>query len=87
LEEIHAYLLENASAAVAERTTDKILNDMDLLRRFPRGAQVETLLAHLGMGHRRMVSGNYKIIYRIEGELVVVTDIFDARQDPEKMAW
>lgn len=53
----------------------------------PRGGQYEPLLDHLGQGHRRKVSGNYKIIYRIIDDLVFVSDIFDARQDPEKMVW
>ncbi len=40
---------------------------------------------HLGLFHRRLVEGHYKIIYRIEGEIIYVTDIFDSRQDPLKM--
>jgi len=33
------------------------------------------------------VSGSYKIIYRIIDDLIFVSDIFDSRQDPEKMSW
>ena len=35
--------------------------------------------------YRRLVVGNFKIIYRIEGEVIYVTDTFDARQDPKRM--
>ena len=28
---------------------------------------------------------HYKIIYRVVGEYIYVTDIFDSRQDPDKM--
>jgi hypothetical protein len=36
-------------------------------------------------GHRRLVESHYKIIYRVVGEYIYVTDIFDSRQDPDKM--
>jgi hypothetical protein len=39
------------------------------------------------MGHRRKISGNYKIIYRIIDDLIFVSDSFDTRQDPEQMVW
>jgi len=42
-------------------------------------------LEHLQMGHRRLVQSHYKIIYRIEGNTIYITDIFDSRQDPAKM--
>lgn len=42
-------------------------------------------LEHLGLGHRRLIESHYKIIYRVVGEYIYVTDIFDSRQDPEKM--
>jgi hypothetical protein len=35
--------------------------------------------------YRRLVVGNFKVIYRIEKDLIYVTDIFDARQDPKRM--
>ena len=53
----------------------------------PRGGQVEPLLDHLNLEHRRWVVGNYQVLYRIIGDVLFVTDIFDARRDPAKMAW
>jgi mRNA-degrading endonuclease RelE of RelBE toxin-antitoxin system len=35
--------------------------------------------------HRRLIVGNYKIIYLIEDDVVYISDIFDTRQDPKKM--
>ncbi|MBK9147113.1 MAG: type II toxin-antitoxin system RelE/ParE family toxin [Flavobacteriales bacterium] len=87
LDEIWDYYAEEASERVADKITKKIVDDIDWLLEHPRGGQVEPLLDHLGLGHRRKVSGNYKIIYRIIDDLIFVSDIFDARQDPEKMAW
>jgi hypothetical protein len=31
------------------------------------------------------VSGNYKIVYKQVKEGVLITDVFDTRQDPEKI--
>jgi len=47
--------------------------------------QQEEYLEHLGKDHRRRIEGHVKIIYKVEGEYVYVTDFFDARQDPSKM--
>lgn len=87
LDDIWDYYATEASERVADRITRKIVDDIDWLMDHPRGGQYEPLLDHLGLGHRRKVSGNYKIIYRIIGDLIFVSDIFDARQDPEKMVW
>lgn len=87
LDEIWDYYAEEASERVADKITKKIVDDIDWLLTHPRGGQYEPLLDQLGLKHRRLVSGNYKIIYRIIDDLIFVSDIFDARQDPEKMAW
>ena len=42
-------------------------------------------LEHLGLGHRPIIEGHFKIIYKVEGEYIYITDIFDSRQDPDKM--
>jgi plasmid stabilization system protein ParE len=46
---------------------------------------LEPELEHLGTGHRRMVVGPFKIIYRLTANAVYVTDIFDSRRDPKEM--
>ena len=66
---------------------DRILDQADTLLLQPLKGQKEPLLEHLGLGHRRLVESHYKIIYRVEGEYIYVTDIFDSRQDPDKMKW
>ncbi len=87
LDDIWDYYAVEASERVADRITSKIVDDIDWLLEHPRGGQYEPLLDHLGLGHRRKVSGNYKIIFRIIDDLIFVSDIFDTRQDPEKMVW
>jgi toxin ParE1/3/4 len=63
----------------------KILDVADSLLKNPLKGQKEPYLEHLGLGHRRLVENHYKIIYRIEGDYIYITDVFDSRQDPEKM--
>ena len=64
---------------------DKILNKADTLLLNPLKGQKEPCLEHLGLDHRRLVESHYKIIYRVTGEYIYITDIFDSRQDPDKM--
>jgi plasmid stabilization system protein ParE len=60
----------------------RILDKADTLVGQPFKGQIEPHLEHLNLDHRRIIEGNYKIIYRIEGSFIYVTDIFDSRQDP-----
>jgi len=64
---------------------NKILDKADTLLLHPLKGRKEPYLEHLGLGHRRLIEGNYKIIYKLTGEYIYITDIFDSRQDPDKM--
>lgn len=64
---------------------NRVLDRADSLNIDFEQGQYEPDLEHLGKGHRRLVEGHFKIIYRVEGDVVYVTDIFDSRQDPQKM--
>jgi plasmid stabilization system protein ParE len=64
---------------------DQIIAKADLLLTNPGLGQLEEYLEHLGKSHRRLVEGNYKIIYRVDGETIYITDIFNSRQDPTEM--
>jgi plasmid stabilization system protein ParE len=68
-----------------EALVEKVLRETDRLLEFPKGGQVEQLMDSRPFEYRRLVVGNFKIIYRIDGEVIYVTDIFDARQDPRRM--
>ena len=85
LDEIHTYLEQEASKRIADRSIAKVLEAVALLSQYPNGGQVEPSLEHKGLGHRRFVLGNYKVVYRIHKSEIRITDVFDARQDPGKM--
>lgn len=81
------YYAAEANFLVADRIVEGVLTGIGRLADHPRGGQYEPMLDHLGLGHRRVISGHYKIIYRLIDDLVFITDVFDSRQDPDKMAW
>ena len=85
--------LEEALGFIAPKVTpeklieirDKILDKIDVLLLQPSQGQVEPYLERFGLGHRRLVVSHYKIIYRVASECIYITDIFDSRQDPDRM--
>ena len=79
------FLLEAYDEAYALRTLKLIDSGILFLGKHPSAGQYEVELDHLGRGHRRWVVGHYKIIYLILENHLVITDIFDSRQDPGKM--
>lgn len=85
LAEIFAYHKENASSAIAKRIKTNIFKATKQLIKHPVSGQVEESLKHLGEEHRYLVEGNYKIVYRRIDEGILITDIFDTRQDPIKI--
>jgi len=58
--------------------TEKLINQ-------PYLGQIEEYLEHLDKGHRRLIHEHIKIIYRVEKNIIYITDFFDSRQDPLKM--
>lgn len=85
LDEIVEYYQRLGYGKRGRKIRASILKKALLLREHPNLGVMEEKLAELGLGHRFMVEGNYKIIYRLEGQYVLITDVFDTRQDPEKL--
>jgi len=74
-----------ASREVLDRLTDRVFDHIGLLARYPGLGALDPQLQDLNMGHRRLVVGNFKVVYRVDGDTVLVVDIFDARRDPREM--
>lgn len=63
-----------------------IFNRADELLQNPKLGPPESNLEELDQGHRSLLVGTlYKIVYLIKAPIIFVTDIFDVRQDPDKM--
>jgi len=85
LKSIYEYHKNNVNLDTAKKISVSILSQLKYLAKNPLMFQIEENLAELNLSHRRLIIGNYKIIYRIEDDIVYITDIFDTRQNPTKI--
>lgn len=85
LEEALNFISTEVSESKLEEIRDEIINKAALLINYPNMGKKEEYLEHLNLGHRALIQGNYKIIYRVQQNTIFVTDIFDTRQNPKKM--
>jgi toxin ParE1/3/4 len=83
--EIFKYYKEAAGENVAQRIKSNIFTALRQLKKHPLSGQIETNLQKLGEDHRYIIKGNYKIIYKRVKEGILITDVFDTRQDPVKI--
>ncbi len=66
---------------------EKVIRSTHQLADNPNIGQVEPTLEILKLNRRRIIVGYFKIVYRVieEQTIILITDIFDSRQDPNKM--
>ena len=84
LDDIFDYISDESFTG-AEKVRDEILDCVDQLKKFPYSGQEEELLKKLKQGHRYLVQGNYKIIYRATDSFIFINSVFDTRQNPDKL--
>lgn len=84
-ERIVRYYAENISPQTAEKIFNGITKAIIKLSTYPNLGAIEQSLSSYNKNHRYIVSGNYKIIFRKTENEILITDIFDARQDPQKL--
>ncbi len=64
----------------------EIVKQSKLLSQNPYMGQEEENLKHLEKGHRYLfIKPFYKLIYLIIQPMIYITDIFDTRQEPDKI--
>jgi plasmid stabilization system protein ParE len=86
LRKIYIYYKEVAGQNTAVKIKGTIFSATRQLVKYPDSGQIEENLKFLGEGHRYLIAGNYKIIYKPVNEGLLVTDVFDTRQDPDKIS-
>ena len=64
---------------------DQLIRQASSLSKNPYKGRLEPYLAKLQNGHRRIIAGNFKIIYKIQDDIIYITDFFDSRKDPTGM--
>jgi plasmid stabilization system protein ParE len=85
LDAIYKYYESAAGVARARKLVQKIYDRPKILITHPRVAQRELSLDDLPQGFRRLIEGNYKIVYAIDGDNVVIDSVFDCRRDPASL--
>ena len=85
LKNIYLYYRMVASDKVADKIRKSIFESTRHLIKQPFIGAIEENLVELKQDHRYLVTGNYKIIYRVIQNDIYITDIFDCRQNPQKM--
>ncbi|GMT44231.1 MAG: plasmid stabilization protein [bacterium] len=82
LQVLYDYLAD-ISSKIAERQVDRIIQKVDILKvGFVNIGQMEPLLQDRPFEYRYLVQDNYKIIYCIREDKIVVSAVFDTRQYP-----
>ena len=72
LYEIRQYYKYSVSDRISKKIIGDILDSIKILTEYPEIGQIEPTLEELNLKHRRIISGNYKIIYRIEKILFIL---------------
>lgn len=85
LSDIYHYYKNSVSENIACNIRDSILSSTNQLEKHSLSGQIEEFLMDLNEGHRYIIRGNYKVIYKIQNQKVYVTDVFDTRQSPDKI--
>ena len=85
LKDHHSFLEKTVSLEYADKVVLSIISRAEQLEKFPLSGKREFLLEDLRQEHRYLVETHWKIIYRLIGNVVYITDVFDTRQAPSKL--
>ena len=86
IKSIYDYYCLNVSVTIAKKIKAEIIASIKTLKQKEVEWQEDDFLTYLNKKHKRLICGNYKIIYyfNLKDNIVYVTDVFDSRQDPAK---
>lgn len=85
LHAIWRWVRDASSRERADQLEARLLERANSLSRRPMKGPTEPVLAFMQKGHRYLLLGRYKIVYRVEGEVIHITDFFDTKQHPSRM--
>jgi plasmid stabilization system protein ParE len=85
LEEIFKYYRDVSGLRIAQKLKNKIFDRTWQLAKFPESGPLEPLLSSRKLDYRYLVEGNYKIIYWIDNQNIIIAAVFDCRQNPTKL--
>ena len=85
LKSIFDYYSKKANKKIAHKIKKQIFESTKQLIQNPESGQIELYLEKFNLKHRYILKNNYKIIYRIDQNQIIINDIFDVRQNPINM--
>ena len=84
--EIGAYILTTFGEKSFDKFCDELLHVVGLLADSPNLGRIESLLEHRSKLYRSLVvTKRSKLIYRIDGEIIYIVDVWDTRREPKKL--
>ncbi len=85
IRKLYKFYSKTASEEVAKKILEPLFPFVLTLKEINLIGQEEADLKHLKSGHRYLVFGHNKIIYKLKSEKIYITHVFDTRQDPVKL--
>ena len=86
LEQLRSYLLETVGTARAREILIRIRDAFTTLSSFPeRGAHPKELGEVGDFDYRQIIVDRYRIVYRIEGQRVLIFVVADGRRDMQSL--
>lgn len=85
LSEIYKFYKLKVNLRIAKAIKSKIISRANELKTHPNLGQKELSIKNQEDIHNYLLSGNYKIIYIHFDGNIIITDIFDVRQNPTKI--
>ena len=85
LKDIFEYYSIEANKILAHKIRKQILKSSKQLIKNPNSGPIEPNLTILNKNYRYLLSGHFKLIYRIVDTEIIINDVFDTRQNPTKM--
>ncbi|MCB0521565.1 MAG: type II toxin-antitoxin system RelE/ParE family toxin [Lewinellaceae bacterium] len=79
------YRKSNSGTDAARKFRKSLFDATSRLRNFPRLGKEEKSIVYKDKEYRSLIEGVYKIIYRIEGMEIFIIEVFDTRQDQDKL--
>lgn len=85
LRQIYHFLSGVVAEERAFASVEKLISEADILMRMPFIGQREPKFEGLEKTYRRLVRGNYKIVYHVVDEIIYINRVFHTSQDPAKL--
>lgn len=85
LDELYRYLLKEESERVAMHVWRTLVNLAGELGKFPRKFPLESYLEDEPEEYRAVPKWNYKLIYEVAEDAVIIVDLFHTARDPRRI--